>query len=63
MTSIFKLLGVLLALYVARALVSREVFAKSGIWGRTYYRGQDRVNYWGAIIVYSLLSLALLFMF
>jgi hypothetical protein len=61
--SLFKLLGVLLAAYIALSLHRGEVYAKSGIWGRTYRRDDDAKNFWITIIVYILLSLALAFVF
>ncbi|HEU4600883.1 MAG TPA: hypothetical protein VFS24_02890 [Steroidobacteraceae bacterium] len=63
MSSTFKLLGALLALYTVRSLATGSVYARSGIWGRTFRRDEDRLNYWGAIAAYCALSLALLFVF
>ena len=63
MDGIFKLLGVLLAFYVAQSLHRGVVFAKSGPWGRYYRRDEDRFAYWSAIVCYVLLSLALIFLF
>jgi hypothetical protein len=63
MTGIFKLAGALLAAYVLRCIASGSVYARSGIWGRTFRREEERWNFWGAILAYSLLSLALLFVF
>lgn len=63
MDALFKILGVLLALYVLQALSSGRVYAKSGIWGRTYYRDEDPWGYWSAVIAYGLLSPALVFLF
>jgi hypothetical protein len=57
------LLGVLHALYVVRTKVAGAVYAKSGIWGRTFRRDDDRFGFWSAIVAYSLLSLAMLFVF
>lgn len=63
MDGLFKLLGILLACYVALALQRGVVYAKSGPWGRHYRRDDDRFGYWGAIVSYVLLSLALIFIF
>jgi len=63
MDGLFKLLGVLLACYVALALQNGVVFAKSGPWGRYFRRDDDRFGYWSAIVCYVLLSLALIFVF
>jgi len=59
----FRLLGVLLGLYVAYGLANGEVYARSGPWGRTFYRDQDAWRYWSAIVVYCGLTVALLFYF
>jgi hypothetical protein len=56
----FKLLGALLALYTVQAAVKGEVYAKSGIWGRTIYRDQSTWYFWSVILIYATLSLALL---
>jgi hypothetical protein len=63
MESLFKLLGLLLACYVALALQRGVVFAKSGPWGRSYWRDVDGLAYWSAIVCYVLLSVALIFIF
>ena len=63
MDGLFKCLGVLLACYVVLALQRGAVFAKSGPWGRTYRRDDDRIGYWSAIVCYVMLSFALLFVF
>jgi len=61
--SVFRLLGILLALYVVRCLSTGEVFAKSGPWGKTCRREEDTFEYWGAIVVYVGIVLALFFWF
>lgn len=63
MDGLFKLLGVLLACYVALSLQRGVVFAKSGPWGRHYRRDEDGFAYWSAIVCYVMLSLALIFIF
>lgn len=60
---VFKLLGVLVALYVAYALSIGEVYAKRGIWGAASTRAEQPVLYWSAMVVYAILALALLFVF
>ena len=60
---IFRLLGVLLGLYVAYGLAHGEVYARSGVWGRTFYRDQDAWRYWSTIAIYCGLTVALLFYF
>lgn len=63
MDGLFRLLGILLACYVALALQRGVVYAKSGPWGRHFDRDDDPFHYWSAIVCYVLLSLALLFVF
>jgi hypothetical protein len=63
MNALFKVLGVLLACYVAHALTTGAVFARSGLWGQLFRRETDKWSYWSAIIAYSLLSLACVFVF
>lgn len=63
MSGIFKILGVLLACYAVRALTTGAVYARSGVWGRTFRREEHAWQYWSALIVYALLSLALVFVF
>lgn len=57
------MLGVALALYVALSLVRGQVYARSGMWGRDFYRDTDGWRYWSAIVAYTLLSAALMFVF
>lgn len=59
----FKLLGVLIGLYVAFAVVRGEVFAKSGVWGRTVSKLDSPEYFWVVVTIYGALSLALLTIF
>ena len=59
----FKILAVLVAVYVARSLVTGSVYARSGWWGRTFRRSQDGWRYWSAIVAYSVLVIMLFFAF
>jgi len=63
MSSLFVLLGLLLATYIVQSLITGTVYAKSGIWGRVFDRRDDPWHYWSAIVCYSLLSVFLLFWF
>jgi hypothetical protein len=63
MTEIFRLLAVLVACYVAFGLVTGEVYAKSGVWGRSFRRDEGGLGYWSAIGAYALLALMLGFVF
>lgn len=60
---VFKTLGVLVALYVAYALVVGRVYAKRGPWGATSTRAGEPLPYWSAIVVYTFLSAALVLVF
>jgi hypothetical protein len=60
---LFKLLGFLLACYVLRALSTGEVYARSGIWGRTFRRDEQPWSYRSAVVAYAMLSIALMFVF
>ncbi|WP_146908100.1 hypothetical protein [Arenimonas daejeonensis] len=59
----FKLIGVLVALYTALAVLRGEVFAKHRAWGQTVRRDERPRYFWAVIGVYSLLALALFFVF
>ena len=59
----FKLLGVLVALYTAYATLRGEVFAKAGPAGRIVARAGSPKYFWAVIGVYALLSVALLTVF
>ena len=63
MNVLFKALGLLLAGYVLTAILSGAVYAKSGVWGRTFRRTDRPLRYWSAIAAYTLLSVALMFWF
>ncbi|MEP6549418.1 MAG: hypothetical protein ABJD53_18310 [Gammaproteobacteria bacterium] len=63
MNGLFKALGLLLAGYVGIAVLSGSVYAKSGVWGRTFRRTDGPLRYWSAIAAYMLLSLALILWF
>lgn len=63
MSALFRLLGVLICCYVARALVTGTVYAKSGMWGRSFRRDEDTLRYWSAVGAYGGLAVMLLFLF
>jgi hypothetical protein len=60
---VFKLLGVVVLLYIVYALSAGEVYAKRGIWGARSTRAEEPFRYWSTIVVYTILSAALLFVF
>jgi hypothetical protein len=59
----FKMLGVAVGLYVGYGLLTREIYGKSGAFGRTFQRDEDPRGYWSTVVAYSLLALALLLVF
>jgi hypothetical protein len=63
MNALFRALGLLLAGYIVVAVLNGAVYAKSGVWGRTFRRAEKPLRYWSAIAAYALLSLALMFWF
>ncbi len=52
-----------MGLYAAYAALSGEVFAKSGVWGRTVTKAESPGYFWGVIAIYAALSVALLTLF
>jgi len=60
---VFKILGILVALYVVYALAAGQVYAKRGLWGAVSKRANDPFDYWTAVTVYTGLSAALIFLF
>lgn len=59
----FKLLGVVVALYTAYAVVTGEVYAKSGVWGKSVSRADSPGEYWVVVTIYAVLSVALMVIF
>ncbi len=59
----FKLLGVLVLLYVAYAAARGEVFAKAGASGRTVSRAESPQYFWVVVAIYAGLGIALLTVF
>ena len=59
----FKVLGIVVALYTAYAVINGEVYAKSGPWGRTVSRVESPQYFWAVIVIYAGLSAALLTVF
>lgn len=55
----FKVLGLLVGLYALYAVVTGEVYAKSGAWGRTVSRAKSPEYFWVVIAIYAGLALAL----
>jgi len=63
MTDLFRLLAVVVGGYVVVGLLTGEVYARSGVWGRSFRRDENALGYWSAIGAYALLALALGFVF
>lgn len=61
--ALFKVVGVLMAFYTTRSAWRGAVFARSGAWGRMIRRDGAPACFWTVIVIYGLLSLALLTVF
>lgn len=59
----FRLLGVVVALYTVYAVMRGEVRAKDGPGGRTVSRVKAPEYFWMVIVTYAALSVALLTIF
>jgi hypothetical protein len=59
----FKLIGAVLALYIAQSVSRGEVLVKKGWRGERILRGENPGGFWLAITVYGLLCLALFTVF
>lgn len=59
----FKGLGILVAIYAIYAISRGEVFAKSGVSGKTISKIESPKYFWIVILVYVALSIALLTIF
>lgn len=56
----FKLIGVVVALYTLYAVMRGEVYAKDGPGGRTVSRLKSPEYFWMVIVTYGALSVALM---
>lgn len=59
----FKLLGVVLAVYVCHAVATGRVIAKAGAGSREVLRDESPGYYWTVIAIYAGLSVALFTVF
>ncbi len=59
----FKLIGILVAIYTLYAAYRGEVYAKHRAWGQSILRSERPGYFWVVIAVYGLLALALLTIF
>ena len=60
---IFRVMGILLILYVIQAVVTGKVVVKSGLGSRTVSREESAAYFWISIAIYTGLSVALLVVF
>ena len=56
----FKLLGLMVGIYVIVALISGAVKTRAGIRGRTIWRKREANYFWIVIALYASASIALL---
>lgn len=59
----FDLLGIVLGCYTFYAVVNGEVYAKSGVSGKTVTRAESPVYFWTIIVIYAGLAIALVTVF
>lgn len=59
----FKILGIVVALYTGYAVFKGEVYAKSGVKGRTVLKEESPEYFWIVIAIYTGLSIALITVF
>lgn len=59
----FKVLGALLLAYTVYAFVKGEVYARSFAWGKRVARSEDEKYFLTVIVIYAILSLALMTVF
>jgi hypothetical protein len=59
----FRLLGVLVALYTLYSTLRGEVYARFGAGGRAVSKVEEPGWFWTTIVIYAGLSLALMFVF
>ena len=59
----FKVLGIILAIYTVYAAIAGEVYAKSGASGRKVSRQETPTYFWVVVAIYSALSIALVTVF
>lgn len=57
----FKVLGILVAIYTVYAVIRGDVYSKSGPNGGMVSRKDSPGYFWTMIVIYAVLSVALLF--
>jgi hypothetical protein len=63
MNALFALLGVLVLAYAGWSAYQGSVYARHRAWGRRIERDEEPVYFWGVIVVYAGLGVALLTVF
>ncbi len=61
--NLYRLLGVLVALYTLYAVNTGEVYARSGLWARRILKSESPVYFWIVIVIYAGLSAAMMTVF
>ncbi len=56
---LFDVLGVCLGVYTVHAAVTGSVYARHRAWGRTVLRNDESAYFWCIIVIYAILSIAL----
>jgi hypothetical protein len=59
----FKVLGIIVAIYTTYAAMAGEVYARSGYKGRAISRQDEPIYFWSVVGIYAALSIALLTIF
>lgn len=60
MHGLFDILGACVAVYTAYAAATGSVFVRHRAWGRSVDRGDEPGYFWLVIVIYGLLSVALI---
>lgn len=63
MSGLFDMLGVCVGAYTAYAATTGRVFVRHRAWGRSVLRSDEPRYFWVCIVVYGLLSVALITVF
>jgi hypothetical protein len=59
----FKLVGVVVGLYTLYGAWAGEVYARSGAWGRKVRKRESPRYFWTVVVIYAVLSVALMTVF
>lgn len=61
--ALFQIGGLALLCYVIRSYMIGDVYARSGIGGRSFRRDEEPFHYWFILASYTLLAIAMFFFF